>query len=1032
MGHHQGMRWFWLCLLLGGALHARVNPVGALPITTAVVGCAEASSTVVSVAGSALRVSGLAANRPYLIELHEHGIDLRIAADAAKQTWINSDPWGYATEPLAVRSDMHGAVTLDLRVAKHFAWARLRAVITCLDDSESRAVQSLQRRTRIADRIAAVNANGDELAAFEALVEAWRELWYSESSSPGRLWTLLQLAQLASWGGLSSEQIAWSRLAMQDAAVSGDAIRQTFALAEIGGAMLGRGAPGADEIYVQVIAEAERLELTDLSARAANSRCILLRTGGDAAAAASCYRMTITRFAAMGDLSSEAGARNSLATALLFDGQYEEAHRELELAASLAKRSDNELLAARVWLVQALLARWNGKFERALMLLDDALSLHRRLGRFDEIARAERQIAQTYELAQEPARAEYFFRASLLSAQQRGDADAVADIEVSLARLAARRADFTASLNLLDHATTQLASDPSQSAYAVAMLQRADIELAAGRPAAARDTLKRLAESAHALQWRNQMRLDALHLRLGDQTPQFDAERTLQPAAEQALAKGDLTLFLELAEPLYAARVSSGNNRSALDLATLAVERGITVAANVRSPALRNALLSKLKRFAAAPLWQLESGPLDPQVARSSLAGLELLRAVEQQPFAIEADNNTLIELERVLADADISQTENSPERERLLLRLTAREAKPVSSALEWRFPAGAAAKAPFGVSQGESLLYLVVGAAQAGAMTFDQLGWRWRGDLDAAAINASARALQRLLQDAHGSRDAIDLQVTAIAKAIQWSSLFRTPPKRLLLVLDGSLATLPWGLLSAPGDPGTLLVQTTELVVMQSLRPQQIRPFSGLHLGAATTGSVSGLPALAASTRELAEVSALWPQLRQQKSSAMTRTDLAVALADPAALVHLAAHGRGDGGRIEDAGLWLADSQGVPDFLSALRLRRMPVAAELVVLGACDTAASTSGRSLGIGGVAGSLIDAGAGAVVATRWPVSDRVAKVFAVEFHRRLSATPQAPESALKGAVLALRQTPFGRHPTHWAGWFLLRSGPSADAK
>ncbi len=1027
MRHHRDMRWFWLCLLLGGALHARAIPLESLPITTAVDGCAEAALPIVSVAGSTLRLSGLAANRQYLIELHEHGIDLRVAADATKLRWINSEPWAYATEPVQARSDANGDATLELRIANHFAWAKLQVLVTCLDDNAAQRVQSLQRRARIARQVADVNAMGDETAAFRALVEAWKSLWYSDRASSGRLWTLLQLAQLASWGGLGDEQIAWAKLARQEAEVTGDAIRATFALSQIGGVLLAQGKSGVDAVYLQVIADADRLKLPDLSARAANGRCIVLRTVGDAAGAANCYQSTIKRFAQLGDLSAEGRARNTRATALLFEGRYAQAKQELELAASLAKRSDNEMLAARVWLVQAQVARWSGEFERALMLLNEALTLHRRLGRVDDIARVERQVAQTYELAQEPARAEHFFKASLVSAQQRGDGAAVADLQVSLARLSAARADFVASLGLLDVAITFLSRDPNNSSYAVAMLQRADVELAAGRQQAARATLKQLADSARSLPWRYQVRLDALRLRAGNSAALVDVERSLLPAAEQALAKGDLTLFLELSEAIYTVRDSRGDHLGALETAMFAVERGINVAARVRSPTLRNSLLSKLKLFAAAPFWQLNDGPLDPPTARSALTGLESLRAVEQTPFAAEADEDTLVELERGLADAAASAAVSTPERERLLLRLTAKEASTLRAESGLLRPPGATAQEALAVGQFGSLFYLVMGADRAGVLTFDHRGWRWRGDLDAPAIQGAARSLQVLLKDAHGPRDAIDAQVSALAAALKWSTLFEVAPKRLISVFDGSLATLPIGLLPAPGGSAKYLIETTELAVMQSLRPRPATAYSRLHLGAASAGGINGLPELAASTRELAEVSALWPQLAQKQRSAMTRTDLAVALADPASLVHLAAHGRGDGGRVEDAGLWLAKAGGSPDFVSALRLRRMPVAAELVVLGACDTAASASGRSLGVGGVAGSLVDAGAGAVVATRWPVSDRVAQLFAVEFHRRLSAMPQAQEAALNGAVLALRRTPFGRHPTHWAGWFLLRSGP-----
>ena len=100
------------------------------------------------------------------------------------------------------------------------------------------------------------------------------------------------------------------------------------------------------------------------------------------------------------------------------------------------------------------------------------------------------------------------------------------------------------------------------------------------------------------------------------------------------------------------------------------------------------------------------------------------------------------------------------------------------------------------------------------------------------------------------------------------------------------------------------------------------------------------------------------------------------------------------------------------------------------IVLAACDSGRSEIARAGGMGGVAGALVDAGANHVVGTRWPVGDRAAEHFSRRFHTHLSSRPDTPVAALQRAVADLREDKSFRHPSHWAGWFLLARGASLD--
>jgi len=76
-----------------------------------------------------------------------------------------------------------------------------------------------------------------------------------------------------------------------------------------------------------------------------------------------------------------------------------------------------------------------------------------------------------------------------------------------------------------------------------------------------------------------------------------------------------------------------------------------------------------------------------------------------------------------------------------------------------------------------------------------------------------------------------------------------------------------------------------------------------------------------------------------------------------------------------------------------------------LVVLSACSTALVPNDRINSWLGLAGAFLRAGASAVVAARWPVSDRAASAFFKEFYARMSMVADA-KTAVRGAKDALR--------------------------
>lgn len=111
---------------------------------------------------------------------------------------------------------------------------------------------------------------------------------------------------------------------------------------------------------------------------------------------------------------------------------------------------------------------------------------------------------------------------------------------------------------------------------------------------------------------------------------------------------------------------------------------------------------------------------------------------------------------------------------------------------------------------------------------------------------------------------------------------------------------------------------------------------------------------------------------------------------------------------------------------LTADEIARMSLAADLVVLGGCDTGGGRQFRGEGLVGLAHAFFEAGAGGVLATLWPIDDRATAVFMEHFYRRLLDERLPPAAALAGAQLEMLSTSRWRAPYYWAGFVLLGEG------
>ncbi len=265
-----------------------------------------------------------------------------------------------------------------------------------------------------------------------------------------------------------------------------------------------------------------------------------------------------------------------------------------------------------------------------------------------------------------------------------------------------------------------------------------------------------------------------------------------------------------------------------------------------------------------------------------------------------------------------------------------------------------------------------------------------------------------------------VDAAAARVGAALWPTGAPPVPPAQLIVVADKTLAAVPWPLLPWPGREQPLLTTTTTRVANLVDRDVAGPPSLQVRTLIAAPATDSGLPALQVAKAEPALIRTAVGATASLSIDHATRASVLAALADPAAIVHVAAHGMTSAGRLGYAGLWLAaDGDGHAEFLSWLDVIEQRTRARLVVLNACQLGADTDAIANGNSSFAQALVLSGAREVVAALWPVSDSASGVWVPAFYAALAADPDRDGArALRAAQLRLRDSRAFRHPYYWA--------------
>jgi CHAT domain-containing protein len=255
-----------------------------------------------------------------------------------------------------------------------------------------------------------------------------------------------------------------------------------------------------------------------------------------------------------------------------------------------------------------------------------------------------------------------------------------------------------------------------------------------------------------------------------------------------------------------------------------------------------------------------------------------------------------------------------------------------------------------------------------------------------------------------------------------------------VLLAAGGALSDLPLEVLPLDGRPfdGPPLIEEHQVVHIRSVRSaarsarRAAEPLAPGRLFLAGDPDLArdSLNTIPGTRQELQALRAAFPAIEANVyvGAALTAEafrDGAFASAD---LVHLASHALIDRDYPELSRLIVSGGSATePAFLTPADLAGTPLAARLVVLSACETVGVTRFDFDNRLGFVSQLLQQSDALVIASLWPVADRITGQFMADFYRELAATGSVPD-ALRAAKL--RQRAEGRADDRsWAAFQLF---------
>jgi CHAT domain-containing protein len=324
-------------------------------------------------------------------------------------------------------------------------------------------------------------------------------------------------------------------------------------------------------------------------------------------------------------------------------------------------------------------------------------------------------------------------------------------------------------------------------------------------------------------------------------------------------------------------------------------------------------------------------------------------------------------------------------------------------------------------------------------------------GTKPALAVSIIEIAQTDLAQRVHAFRGALESRDLAFGtQARELYNLLLAPAASslagrtsLVIVPDSELWNLPFQALQTPARrfvvedmliayaPSLRVLSQARLVSEGQARPRT-RSRRMLAIGS-IRGADPDLAPLPGVERQVRSIAGLYAPDSLALAGAAATEARYKAEAGGAAIVHLAGHGVLNDVNPMYSHISLAPSPAGAEEDGRLEAREMmdlPLAADLAVLSACDTARGRTGGGEGIVGMSWALLVAGAPSTLASQWRIDASSTDVLMLSFHRRLRAVSRdgsrGRAAALAAAARGMIATPRYRHPFYWAGFVLIGDG------
>ncbi len=299
--------------------------------------------------------------------------------------------------------------------------------------------------------------------------------------------------------------------------------------------------------------------------------------------------------------------------------------------------------------------------------------------------------------------------------------------------------------------------------------------------------------------------------------------------------------------------------------------------------------------------------------------------------------------------------------------------------------------------------------------------------------IEARARAVHSLLADGDSTlgRGAAGEDLAELSRILLGPVADRLAERqetrRILLVPDGALNSLPFAALPLlAGRELASLPSASSLVALRRAsagRPAAPETVAVLADPDFQDGLDGRFPRLVHSREEARAILSLVPpsQALAALGPAASRATAESGALARYRIVHFATHGVLDEEHPERSGVLLSDG-----FLRSRDVLRLHLAADLVVLSACQTALGREVRGEGTVGLTRSFFYAGARRVLVSLWPVDDEATAGLMSRFYTGLLRQGRTPAAALRDARLSLRRERGWESPYYWAGFVLEGDG------